>query len=551
MFEGMGQNRRESATFLPRSRASAATIVAFAALLVVPLLPGALAAGTPAALLALPVESIAVVVLLVALPTRWLRGVVAGVFAALVIAATVLTALDLGFEATVDRAFSLTDDASSLVSAFGVVSDATGTGNAFLLVALLVALVTAAVVALARAALRAGRVTRASERSGRVATVAVAGIWILGAAVGAQLIPGVPLAGADASTELAATSVRTAQGIRDQQQFQRAVATDAMRGIPSDQLLAALRGKDVVFAFLESYGRVAVEDSTFSPGVLRVLRAGGALLAQDGYSAQSAFLTSPTFGGVSWLAHSTLQTGVWVDSKQNYSRLLTEDRLSLTRAFHDAGWRTVSVVPSNKEPWDEGKSFYGYDSMVNSLNMGYAGPTFSYARIPDQFTWQHFYDTELAQPHAPVMAEIDFVSSHTPWTPLPQPVPWSQLGDGSVFDPQPAQGIAPVVAWQDPKRVQQLYGQSVQYTLGTMFSFLHTYDQPNLVLVVLGDHQPSRVVSGQDADYDVPISIISKDPAVLAALAEWHWEPGVLPSPDAPVWRMDRFRDRFLDAFTP
>ena len=48
---------------------------------------GALAAGTPAALLALPVESIAVVVLLVALPTRWLRAlVVAGVFAALVVA---------------------------------------------------------------------------------------------------------------------------------------------------------------------------------------------------------------------------------------------------------------------------------------------------------------------------------------------------------------------------------------------------------------------------------------------------------------------------------
>ena len=432
-FEGGGPRRR-------LRRASAATIIAFAALLVVPLLPGALAAGTPAALLALPVESIAVVVLLVALPTRWLRGVVAGVFAVLVIGATVLTALNLGFEATIDRAFSLADDASSLASAFGVVSDATGTGNAVLLVALLVALVITAVVALARAALRAGRVTRASERSGRMAVVAVAGIWILGGAVGVHLVPGVPLAGADASTELAATSARTLEGFREQQQFQRAVATDALQGIPADQLLAALKGKDVVFAFLESYGRVALEGSSFSSGVARVLRAGGDQLARDGYSAQSAFLTSPTFGGVSWLAHSTLQTGVWVDSKRNYSRLLTEDRLTLTRAFHDAGWRTVSVVPSNEEPWDEGKAFYGYDSMVNSLNMGYQGPTFSYARIPDQFTWQHFYDTELAGPHAPVMAEIDFVSSHTPWTPLPHPVPWSELGDGSVFDPAAGAG---------------------------------------------------------------------------------------------------------------
>ena len=176
------------------------------------------------------------------------------------------------------------------------------------------------------------------------------------------------------------------------------------------------------------------------------------------------------------------------------------------------------MVPSNNEPWAEGKAFYGYDPMVNSLNMGYRGPTFSYARDPRPVHLAALLRPELARPHAPVMAEIDFVSSHTPWTPLPRLVPWSELGDGSVFDPQPAQGIAPVVAWQDPKRVQELYGQSVQYTLGAMFSFLHTYDQPNLVLIVLGDHQPARIVSGPDADHDVPISIISKDPAVFDAL---------------------------------
>ena len=79
--------------------------------------------------------------------------------------------------------------------------------------------------------------------------------------------------------------------------------------------------------------------------------------------------------------------------------------------------------------------------------------------------------------------------------------------------------------WPDPQRVQEVYGQSVEYTLGTMFSFLHTYDQPNLVLIVLGDHQPARIVSGPDADHDVPITIISKDPSVFDAIASWQWEP--------------------------
>ncbi len=250
----------------------------------------------------------------------------------------------------------------------------------------------------------------------------------------------------------------------------------------------------MVIAFLESYGKVAVQDSDFTAGVAQVLEEGGAQLARDGYSAQSAFLTSPTFGGVSWLAHSTLQSGVWVDSQQKYDRLITSNRLTLTRAFKDAGWRTVAAVPSNTEPWPQGTAFYGYDVMLNSRNMGYRGPTFSYARIPDQYTWNHLYERELSGAHAPVMAEVDFVSSHTPWTPVPRLVPWSEIGDGSVFDPQPAEGLAPVAVWPDERRVRSVYGQSVEYTLGAMFSFLHTYDQPNLVLVVLGDHQPARIV---------------------------------------------------------
>ena len=68
--------------------------------------------------------------------------------------------------------------------------------------------------------------------------------------------------------------------------------------------------------------------------------------------------------------------------------------------------------------------------------------------------------------------------------------------------------------------------------------------------MVLGDHQPARIVSGSEADRDVPVTIISKDPEVFASIASWRWEEGARPSADAPVWRMDRFRDRFVEAFS-
>ena len=47
----------------------------------------------------------------------------------------------------------------------------------------------------------------------------------------------------------------------------------------------------------------------------------------------------------------------------------------------------------------------------------------------------------------------------------------------------------------------------------------------------------------------MPISVIAHDPKVLDRIAGWGWTDGLRPRPDAPVWRMDAFRNRFLDAF--
>ena len=164
--------------------------------------------------------------------------------------------------------------------------------------------------------------------------------------------------------------------------------------MPAARLLRGLRGKDVLVVFVESYGRVAVDGSGFAPGVRRVLRAGDRTLAAHGFAARSAFLTSPTFGALSWLAHATLQSGLWVDSQPRYDALVTSPRQTLSRAFGRAGWRTVSVVPADTRDWPEGR-FYGWQRFYDARNVGYAGPRFGYPTMPDQFTLSHFARTEL------------------------------------------------------------------------------------------------------------------------------------------------------------
>jgi len=530
-------------------RRNVSLMFAILLLVVVPLLPGALAGGSPAPLIGIPAESIVVLLLLCLLPSPPARVVAAVGFGVIIVIAFVLAGIDAGYEAVLDIPFDPLDW-QQLGDAFGVVQGSVGAATASGLVALLAVAAAGLIGALSWAALRVGAAVSPARAHGTIVMATVTTAWAIAAVTGSQLVAGQPAAAAASLHAITASASHAAEGLAARADLRQQIATDPYRDTPGSDLLTSLKGKDVVFAFIESYGRVAVQGSGFSGGVDQVLRDGEARLRADGYASQSAFLTSPTFGGLSWLAHSSFQTGLWVDRQPLYSEVIRSDRFTLSQAFGRAGWRTVSVVPSNTEPWSFGTSFYHFDTLLDANNVGYRGPSFGYARIPDQYTWKHFADRELAGDHQPVMAEIDLVSSHTPWAPLPELVPWSQVGDGSVFGPQPAQGQSATVVWQDPDRVRLAYAQSIQYSLGAMFAFLHDSDDPDLVLVVLGDHQPATIVSGQGASHDVPISIISKDSTVFESIEGWQWDDGMLPAPDSPVWPMSAFRDRFLDAFS-
>jgi hypothetical protein len=137
-----------------------------------------------------------------------------------------------------------------------------------------------------------------------------------------------------------------------------------------------------------------------------------------------------------------------------------------------------------------------------------------------------------------------------PWNRIPREIPWREVGDGSIFNRIPIDR-EPDSFWWHPDQVKAAYARSLEYSLDTLISFVQHSGNKNLVLLVVGDEQPLPVVSGQGASHDVPISVIAHDPAVLNRIGGWGWEAGLRPKPQAPVWRMDAVRDRFLSAFGP
>ena len=554
-MRGPGQDSQPPTDEVPARRASRRTAVATRAVsvaagvvvLLVLIAPTEVGRLTPAAFVRVPVEALLGASLVLALPAgprRWVAGVLGVALGAL----AVVKVIDVGFFAVLDRSFDPLLDWGFLEA--GVVFLTSSMGRPAAVGAVVGALV-GAVVVLALVALSVRRLAGVAvrhEARARPMVAILTVVWAVCAVSGVQLVPQVPVAAQVTVDRLA----QMRAGLQDSETFAAQMIMDQFGATPPAGLLTALRGKDVVIAFVESYGRTATEHPSLAPEVGPRLDDGTHRLRAAGFSSRSAYLTSPTAGGGSWLAQITLLSGLWVDNQHRYQALLATDRLTLTGAFQRAGWRTVGVMPGVILDWPEG-SFFDYDRIYAAKDLGYRGPNFSFATMPDQYTLSAFERLERARAdRPPLMAVIPLISSHAPWAPVPPALDWTNVGDGSGYRAVPGAGDpADVVLGRDPTRVRADYAQAIGYTIDTVVSYVETYGDDDLVVVLLGDHQPAPVITGEGASRDAPITLITRDPAVLERIAGWGWSSGLNPGPAAPVWRMDAFRDRFLTAFGP
>ncbi|HUZ72948.1 MAG TPA: hypothetical protein VMU87_08175 [Stellaceae bacterium] len=480
-------------------------------------------------------------VALLSLMRRPLRPVLRWILAAFIVAAASLQFASALVLRVFDRGLDLYFDIPQVPSLVGLFSDAVGPVRAASAFALAFAALIGLVAAVAWALAAAERALAPRWRAEAVLGLALAGLalGVLPLRAGAR-----PVAdeGAAAVADQAALIYRSAMVMSGHDP-----RYDAALAAPEPKVadLAALRGHDVFLVFVESYGTAVFDNPRFRAVAAPALREFAAATQRAGYQLVSNRLVSPVFGGGSWLAHGTLESGIKLD-RFLYRFLLESRRETLARYLHAAGHQTVAVMPGIKKPWPEG-AFFGFERSYFAANLGYRGPPFGWFTIPDQYTFARFDAAELKPGHAPLFAEIVLVSSHTPFAPVPPYVAqWRDAGSYKSISQPTWKRIYREPDWQ---HLEVPYLATIAYDLKTLAGWLDRLEGAPLV-IILGDHQPPGIVSGATSPWTVPVHVLSRDPALIAPFRRLGYVDGAFPPADGKVKGMESFLGDFLAGFS-
>jgi hypothetical protein len=121
-----------------------------------------------------------------------------------------------------------------------------------------------------------------------------------------------------------------------------------------------LQGNNVLFFFVESYGRTAFVQPKVREFLVPHLETMAKKLEAEGFVVASDFLTSPTYGGFSWFAHNTLATGVKVISHLHSQLLDEQDPTTFADRFREAGYLPIFVAPATTRSWPGMDDYYGF-----------------------------------------------------------------------------------------------------------------------------------------------------------------------------------------------
>jgi hypothetical protein len=370
------------------------------------------------------------------------------------------------------------------------------------------------------------------RRLGTLSSRALAGtlsLWLIAGA--ATLAWGRPLG---LPSRVVADNYRTSRQV--------AARLALIRGAPPDRRYASLeavrleRRPSVYLLMIEAYGEV-LATWDMKDAYRALLARVEARLGAAGYHARTAYSAAPVYGGRSWFSIATVHTGILIDQPAAYDALgsVAGAIPTLTRFFRQQGYRTMTLQPGTTEraglnPLD----LYQHALVVDAPAIGYRGARWGFGGIPDQYSLGSFRARHLAGASGPQYLFYMAVSTHFPWSHLPPYVAaWRTL------DEQPTPAALADPRWPPLPGTEKIasdfrlaYLSSVEYEWRVLLDLLEAERGKDLVVIVLGDHQP-RLESNPPGEvtFHAPVHVLGSDPAFVARFAPEGFEPGLYAEP--------------------
>ena len=345
-----------------------------------------------------------------------------------------------------------------------------------------------------------------------------------------------------------------AADLNDEKAFARTRPSTPTRNTPGANLLTGLRGKDVIVAFVESYGRVAVQGAAFSPQVDAVLDAGDRTAARPAGSRPGA-RSSPhrrSAASAGWPTRRCSPGCGWTTSSAT-TTLVASDRLTLSQRVQARGLadgRRTSR-PTERD-WPEGRRSTTTTRSTTPATSATLGPRSATPPMPDQYILSAFQRHELA---SPTTRRSWPRSTSCRATRRGHRCPtWStgtSVGDGSVFDGMPAQGDRPKARVARPEQGAGRL-RAVHRVLA---------EHPHLVRADLRRQEPRarrprRPPARRDRLRATARTTTCRSPSSPTTRRCWTGSPAgagrtACGPHRGPGLADGRFRDRFLTAFGP
>jgi hypothetical protein len=338
---------------------------------------------------------------------------------------------------------------------------------------------------------------------------------------------------------------RKEQFVQEQQEAFSRQVQDSSRVI---RPLEGLEGADVYLFIVESYGYTLYSEPVYFNLVQPELQEFQNRLDQAGFQIASTFLDSPAFGGNSWLADSTLATGVRIDNEAAYQLLHESDVKPIAQFFNEIGYRTVVAMPATTYAWPEGE-FYRFEQKYYYKDFDYRGPSLKWAPMTDQYVLDFIHRHEVQGASRPLFIQYVMISSHYPFNLIPRFFEdWSQIGDGSIYHREDSVNVLPIKPGNQTAGAEG-YVAAMAYELKLIGEYLSNFLEGEALIIVVGDHQPYSGITGKNKPRSVPLHVISRRADFLSPFVDRGYTKGLIPRQELPHAGLETFLPILLESF--